>query len=47
MSAIAIESAVPGRDTKSELTHQLATRVAHREAEKGHRPDPYRRFGAR
>jgi hypothetical protein len=29
MFAIAIESAVLGKDTKSELTHQLATRVAH------------------
>jgi hypothetical protein len=27
--AIALESVVLGRDTKSELTHQLATRVAH------------------
>jgi Apea-like HEPN len=29
MFAIALESVVLGRDTKSELTHQLATRVAH------------------
>jgi hypothetical protein len=29
MFAIALESVVLGRDTKSELTHQLATRIAH------------------
>jgi hypothetical protein len=29
MFAIALESVVLGKDTKSELTHQLATRVAH------------------